>query len=144
MDSEVVLQIGLVSPPRGVGFGLQKGKGEIVAYQVSDGSNIEFELSVRIKRGKTGAPNFLGEFTQGTPSERFVYLCVGEYAGQRNAEWARRVKIHLSGISWSQVNKVLKSTGGKLVSSYQATAKDGSPSCASVPLIGDGWSVVEA
>jgi len=71
-----------------------------------------------------------------------VYICVGEYAGQKEAEWARRVKIHLSSITWSQVDEVLSSAGRKLVASYQATGEDGSPSCASVPLVGDGWSII--
>ncbi len=83
----------------------------------------------------------LGEFTQGTPKERFVYICVGQYAGQEKTQWARRVKIHLSGISWTQVNQVLANKKAKLVASYEATDKDGGPRCAGVPLIGKGGSV---
>lgn len=139
MDTEITLEIVLVAPPKGVGFCLQKGKSELVDYQVSTGDDIRFSLSVRVKQGKLGAPNFLGEFTQGTPKERFVYVCAGEYAGQQNAEWARRVKIHLSSISWEQVEELLSGSNCKLVASYQATDKNGGPSCASVLLIGGGW-----
>lgn len=141
MESEITLEIGVIAPPKGVGFCLQKGKSEKVDYQVSKGEDFRYSFSVRVKPGKNGIPNFLGEFTQGTPKARFVYICAGEYAGQKNAVWARRVKIHLSSISWKQIEQVLKSTKSKLVTSYQATDKDGGPSCASVPLIGDGWSV---
>ena len=140
MESEITLEIELIAPPKGVGFCLQKGKSELIDYQVSEGENIRFSLSVRVKKGKADAPNFLGEFTQGTPKERFIYICVGEYAGQKNTSWARRVKIHLSGISWQQVEQVLAAPNGKLVASYEATDKKGGPSCASVPLIGGGWS----
>lgn len=143
MESEITLEIVLVAPPKGVGFSLQKKKSEIVDYQISKGKDIRFSIPVRVKPGKNGNPNFLGEFTQGTPNERFIYICVGEYAGQKNNEWARRVKINLSSISWKQVEQAMKSSKSKLVASYQATGKDGGPSCASVPLIGDGWYIAK-
>jgi len=143
MEFEITLEIELIAPPKGVGFCLQKGKSELIDYQVSEGENIRFSLSVRVKKGKTDAPNFLGEFTQGTPKERFIYICVGEYAGQKNTSWARRVKIHLSGISWQQVEQVLAAPNGKLVASYEATDKKGGPSCASVPLVSGGWSIAK-
>ena len=143
MESEIALEIFLVAPPKGVGFCLQKGKSELLDYQDSKGKDIRFSLSVRVKPGKNDAPNFLGGFAQGTPKERFIYICAGEYAGQKNTEWARRVKIHLSSISWQQVEQVLKGSKSKLVASYEATDKDGGPSCASVPLIGEGWSIVK-
>lgn len=141
MESEISLEIVLVAPPKGVGFCLQEGKSELIDYQVSAGENVRFNFSVRVKQGKLGTPNFLGTFTQGTAKERFVYVCVGEYAGQLDADWARRVKIHLSGISWDQVEKILSDSTCKLVASYQATDKSGAASCASVALIGGGWAV---
>ncbi len=141
MKSEINLEITLKSPPEGIGFCLQKGKSEKIDYQVSTGKDIKFSFSVRVKEGKTEKPNFLGPFTQGKPTERFVYICIGQSAGQENTVWARRAKIHLSSITWEQVNQVLSNTEGKLVASYEATDKDGGPSCASVPLIDDGWAV---
>ena len=143
MDSEINLDITLKNPPKGVGFCLQKGKGEKIGYQVSNGKDITFSFNMRVKEGKTKDPNFLGEFAQGKPGERFVYICVGQYAGQEKTEWARRVKIHLSGISWAQINQVISGKKAKLAASYEATDKDGGPSCASVPLIGKGWSVTK-
>lgn len=143
MESEITLEIELIAPPKGVGFCLQKGKTELIDYQVSEGENIRFSLPVRVRQGKTDAPNFLGEFTQGAPKERFIYVCVGEYAGQKNTLWARRVKIHLSSISWQQVEQVLANPNSKLVASYQATDKKGGPSCASVPLVSGGWSLAK-
>lgn len=137
---ELSLGIRLINPPKQVGFCLQKGKDEKVGYCVADSEDILFSFVVRVRPDKEGAPNFLGEFTQGRPKERFVYICVGQYAGQEDTEWARRVKIYLSGISWEQIEQV-SAGNGKLVASYQATDKDGGPSCASVPLIGDGWVI---
>ena len=143
MEFEITLEIELIAPLKGIGFCLQKGKSELIDYQVSEGENIRFSLSVRVKQGKSDAPNFLGEFTQGTPKERFIYICVGEYAGQKNTLWARRVKIHLSSITWQQVEQTLALPNSKLVASYQATDKKGGPSCASVPLVSGGWSIAK-
>lgn len=143
MESEIKLEIELVAPPTGVGFCLQKGKSEKIDYQVSEGKDIRFPFSVRVKPGKNGDPNFLGGFTQGSPKERFVYICAGEYAGQKNSEWSGRAKIHLSSISWKQIEQILDNSEDKLVASYEATDKNGGPSCASVSLVGAGWTVAK-
>ena len=136
------LRIKLVHPPKGVQFCLQKGKDELVDGVLSTGKDIEFSLSVRVKaNAKTGAPNFLGEFAQGKPDERFFYIGVGQYAGQQGTEWARRVKIHLASITWAQIEAATGDGKKALHASYAATLPDGSPSCASVPLIGGGWTV---
>ncbi len=141
METEITLDITLVSPPDGVGFCIQKGKDELVEYVVSTGKDITFGLSAKVKEGKDGSPNFSGDFIQGTPRERFVYICSGKRAGQLNTPWERRTKIHLSGITWAQIKKLNSSTKYQLAASYNATDKDGGPSCASVPLLGGGWKV---
>lgn len=142
IDTSVPLKITLMKPPKGVQFCLQKGKEELVGAVMSTGKNITFSLSLRVtQNARTGAPNFLGEYAQGTADQRFFYICVGQYAGQPDTEWARRVKIHLSSITWPQIDAVLADPKKTLVASYEATLPDGSPSCASVPLIGGGWSV---
>ena len=143
MDSEINLEITLKNPLKGVGFCLQKGKDQKIAYQMSKGKDITFTFNARVREGKTEQPNFLGEFTQGKPSERFVYICIGQYAGQENTTCARRAKIHLSSITWTQIKQVLSNKKAKLVASYEATDNKGEPSCASVALIGKGWSVVK-
>jgi len=141
MESEINLEITLLNPPNGVGFCIQKEKSEKVSYQLSGGQDIRFSFSVRVKEGKNERPNFLGPYTQGKATERFIYICAGEYAGQKNAEWARRVKIHLSGITWQLLNAVMSKEKGKLVANYEATDKNGGPSCASVTLAAGGWAV---
>lgn len=142
MDKLVSLRIKLLSPPNGVMFCLQKGKCEPVDAVTSSGKDLAFSLSFRVKENvKTNAPNFLGDFAQGTPDKRFFYVGVGQRAGQQDTSWDRRVKIHLSSITWEQINQVSGDPGKVLAASYKATATDGSPACASVPLIGDGWVV---
>lgn len=142
MDKLLPVRIRLVKPPKGVRFSLQKGKTEVVDPVTSNGDDVEFSLSFRVREhAKTGAPNFLGDYAQGTPNERFFYICIGQYAGQENTDWARKAKIHLSSITWNQINEVSSGTNRLLFASYEATLDDGSPSCASVPLIGGGWNV---
>jgi hypothetical protein len=58
MEIELYLSIKLVSPPSGVGFCLQKGKDELVNYELSTGEDIVFTLQVRVNQGKDGQPNF--------------------------------------------------------------------------------------
>jgi len=96
METEIALFIKLVNPPKGVGFCLQKGKDELVDYVISKGKDLVFKLSARVKISNDGSPIFLGDFTQGTPKERFIYICSGKRAGQLDTNWDRRTKIHLS------------------------------------------------
>lgn len=111
-------------------LGIQKGT--IVIDDVpGDVETITFTCPMRVERNaNTGKPNFLGPFAQGTPQERFIYLCWGE----RNAVgWAgfRRAKIHLKDISWASVEHTL-STGEPMEASIRMTDKKGEPLCASV------------
>ena len=141
MEHIVNLEIVLKNPPSDVGFCLQKGRDELVDYVVSNGEDINFTFPVRVKLTENRSPNFLGEFTQGPVKERFVYICSGKRAGQKNTQWERRTKIHLSSMNLEQIKSALSTPAKKLKASYEATGKDGGPSCASVPLIGSGWIV---
>src|SRR5205814_1406233 len=83
--------------PTGVRFALQKGKSdakgnaELLAPTRSDPTSLSFDFSVRVARAKPGAPpRFLGEFTQGPPDKRFVYVNSGRRAGQEDTLWDRR------------------------------------------------------
>ena len=108
MEQELNLLIILESPPPGIDFGLQKGGGndyETIQIQRSKAGDLRFEFSVRVREGKDGQPNFLGPFTQGPTAERFVYLDIGTYAGQKDTSWSRRLKIPLRGITWNQIKK---------------------------------------
>ena len=138
MEHELNLLIILEDPPPGVDFGLQKGSGdpyETVQTQRSSTGDLRFELSVRVREGKDGLPNFLGPFTQGPAQQRFVYIDIGTYAGQTNTVWSRRLKIPLHGITWELIKK-----GKTLETRVPGTGKDGGPNCATVkPFV--GWGV---
>ena len=138
MEHELNLLIILEDPPPDVDFGLQKGSGdpyETVQTQRSSTGDLRFELSVRVREGKDGLPNFLGPFTQGPAQQRFVYIDIGTYAGQTNTVWSRRLKIPLRGITWELIKK-----GKTLETRVPGTGKDGGPNCATVKPFA-GWGV---
>lgn len=142
MDQELKFRVILVSPPSGVDYGLQKGGGsnyEVTQKQRSKTGDLRFEFDARVKEGKDGQPVFLGPFVQGPPHERFVYLDIGTYAGQSDTPWGRRLKIPLRGITWNEVEQVSRGTN-LLETRVPGTAKDGSPTCATVKPFA-GWKV---
>ena len=142
MDQEVNFCVILESPPPGVDYGLQKGGGsdyEVTQKQRSKTGDLRFEFDARVKEGKDGQPVFLGPFVQGPPHERFVYLDIGTYAGQSDTPWGRRLKIPLRGITWNEVNQASRGTN-LLETRVPGTAKDGSPTCATVKPFA-GWKV---
>jgi hypothetical protein len=116
--------------------GIRKANGDFV-----------FECDARVRpNARTGDPNFLGDFVHGKPDERFLYLSwrPKEWrAGQPEASspyWTRRMKIHLRTITWEQIDEATQ-LSGVLEASVHGTGKDGGPSCASVPLLGGGWTI---
>ena len=146
MEREINLRIVLESPPAGVDYALQKGRGsdyETVQIQRSQGRDLHFEFTVRAKAADKGAaPNFLGPFLQGPTGERFVYIDVGTYAGQTGTGWSRRLKSPLRGITWQMIEG-LTDAEWVLETHVAGAGKDGSPSCATPkPFL--GWKLSRA
>ena len=54
-----------------------------------------------------------------------------------------RMKIHLSPITWEQVEEVSQDPGSVLEVTVSSVDRRGAPACASVPLLDDGWIVRE-
>ena len=52
----------------------------------------------------------------------------------------RRIKVHLRDVTSAQIGRVA-TADGVLEARVHAVAKDGGPACASVPLLGGGWTV---
>ena len=145
MESELPIRLVLVDPPSGVDYGVQYGSGAEYqtrfVQQAKKGDVVfDFPLTVTDNR-KDGLPNFKGPFAQGPLANRFIYIDVGTYAGQKNTPWSRRMKIPLQGITWALIEQVIKKPGPKLEARIPGTGKDGGPSCATVKLL-DQWRVV--
>jgi hypothetical protein len=142
---DISLHIVLQKPPTGVDFGLQKGSGskyETVQIQRSVGEDLHFYFTIGIKgeRIKDIQPKFRSPFVQGSPPDNFIYIDIGTYAGQVSL-WGRRLKIPLSGITWEVIDKIQLEPQLILETHVPGTAKDGSPSCATVKPF-DGWKTV--
>ena len=94
---------------------------------------------VTVKTGADGQPDFAGPAVHGKKGERFFYLSwSSDRFGHR--EMFRRLKAHLRDLTAAQIAEAVK-TEAKLVARVHAIAKDGGPACASVKLLGGGWSV---
>lgn len=137
--TEFPLRITLHRVPPGVAFALQKGKSgvhgnvELVQATRRDLDSLSFDFSVRVEQAKTGArPRFLGDFTQGPPDKRFVYVNSGRSAGQADTFWNRRAKIPLTTISGALIDKVRSKPESILEIEIEGTSKDGGPVCASL------------
>ena len=140
MSKSLKLRINLQKPPANVHYALQKGHGskyEITQVQVSGLEDLHFELVIDIKgdRHKNNLPEFGGPFVQGVPLSKFIYLGIGAYAGQAS-EWNRRLKIPLTGITWD----IIDNANEGLETFVPGTAKDGSPTCATVKPF-TGWHI---
>lgn len=133
-EFDMTLRIVFVRPPTGVMFCVQGRPQEFFGRVVSTGADVAFEVPVRVV--PTDPPRFLGVVAQGPPAERFVYVCSGTSAGDPTSPWTRRAKIPLASIKRTQVR-----AGGTLEVRVDGVAKDGGPACATVPLLGKGWSL---
>jgi hypothetical protein len=144
MERELTLRIILEKPPSDVDFGLQKGRGsgyETIQKQRSKAKDLYFEFTVRVKStGKDAMPTFLGPLVQGPPSERFVYLDIGTYAGQTETPWSRRLKIPLRGITWDMVDQMSDDPRAVLETRVPGTGRDGGPTCGTVKPFA-GWKM---
>ena len=120
---------------------LQTKKGHEAGLTESP-SSIAWETKLVVKTDAAGVTDFSGPAVHGKRGERFFYLSwSGESAGRR--AMFRRAKIHLRDLTAAQIAKAGK-TGQMLEARIHAVAKDGGPACASVPILGGGWSVVRA
>jgi uncharacterized protein DUF5990 len=108
-----------------------------------DGS-MQFECGARVKGNpKTESPNFLGPPVHGPVGGRFLYLNWQGWDGDERQEFSR-MKIHLSSITWEQIEAVSKDERSVLQATVSGVGRNGGPAAASVPLEGDGWEVVDA
>jgi hypothetical protein len=143
MEAELRLCIVLEKPPTGVDFGLQEGKGhayKTIQTQRSKGGDLTFACTVTVKDNrKDGLPNFLGPLTQGPPTDRFLYFDIGQFAGQEDCPWNRRLKIPLGGITWEMIRQVSADPKLSLHTRVPGTGKRGGPMCAKLNRV--AWEI---
>ncbi|HVZ20557.1 MAG TPA: DUF5990 family protein [Vicinamibacterales bacterium] len=144
--TEVTLRIVLVEPPPGIDYGIQHGAGSRYETRFTQrparaGTEVAFEFTVAVKNDRPGgAPNFGGPFAQGKPDERFIYVDVGQAAGQIGAEYSRRMKVQLAGITWNLIARAA-ADGAPIETRIPGTGRDGGPTCASTAKAQSPWAV---
>jgi hypothetical protein len=143
MPVEIPIRIVFVDAPPGVQYSLRKGKDELVAPRRSTGGDLPFELALTLKgQQPDGSPNFSGCFANGTPTERFVRINIGTIAGDWTSCWTRAAKIPISGITWELVEEVQATPGAVIEGRFPGRSKrDGSPSCATIHILDNGWKI---
>jgi hypothetical protein len=117
----IKLKVVIQAPPSGVAFALQKGKGgqgmSDVAT-VSDGGDVLLGAELDVRDGKLAGP-----FVQKDAEGAFVYVRIGQSAGQTDTEWNRRAKLYLHDVRPDWETAEIR---------YAGTFPDGSPTCAKV------------
>lgn len=138
---ELLVRLRVEAPVPGVAWALQLGRTEL-SPPIRPYPHLEFEATLRIIAGTNDTLDFRGAAVQGPRAGRFIYLTSGTRAGQPGSPWNRRAKVSIEGL-----RPLLAQHGSDLagivgVASIAGTSRDGGPACASVPLLGVGWSLV--
>ena len=140
MKQSLKLRLIVTGPLSGVFCAMQRGKDMLLQPTVSANAlTFDFSVQVDLARNPIG---LTGEFAQGPPDKRFVYVNSGTYAGQFGSSWSRRAKVPITGITAALAEEAIASDG-ILQASVSGIGKDGGPFCASVRLLTD-WALVDA
>jgi hypothetical protein len=145
MNGTARIRLVLVDPPAGVDYGIQKGSGnlyETLFIQRPTRGDVVFDFELAVKGTRpNGQPNFTGPLVQGPPPNRFIYVDVGTYAGQKGTPWSRRMKVPLGGVTTALLERIVNDPASALEARIPGTAKDGGPNCATVGFLED-WKTV--
>ena len=134
----------VVEPPPGVLFAIQRGRAELLPPFVAQSHSIWFAITLHLGPMLADRSlNFRGEFVQGRPGDRFIYINSGTLAGQASSCWQRRAKLKLSGVPRSVVEPVVNHQGRAIQAMVLGTAHDGGPTCATLLPNTVTWSVAE-
>lgn len=141
MLKEINLSIVLQNPVEKTIYGLQKGKGphhEVVQAQLGNGKDLTFDFIVQVKETNGALPSLAGPFVQGPGGNRFIYISIGDYAGQTGALWSGRMKVPLPEATF---RNTLSGDGHSFWScTVPGSNEAGKPVFATVKPFG-GWSV---
>ena len=99
----VRLRIVVTNPPiePDASFGVQDKSGDIRPGAQTATRSVVFECDITASHaGERAEPNFLGPYTHGPPTGRFIYVSHGT---RGRAGWIKRIKIPLTSINWSMV-----------------------------------------
>ena len=126
-QTEIRARIVIERPVAHVLHSLQQDDAPLDPKASKGGEPLAFEFPLRIAPG----PKFFGKQVRREGKERrFVYIRIGQAAGQHLSPWTRRMKIDIHDIDPALLDAAAK--GGVLEGTIDGTAKDGTPACATV------------
>ncbi len=126
---QIRLRIIIEQPVAGVLHSLQsKDDMPLDAKRSHKGEALVFDFPVRIGPG----PKFFGDQVRREgPERRFVYIRIGQAAGDPSSPWSRRMKIDIHDIGTELLDRAAGG-GGIIETVIQGTGADGTPACATV------------
>lgn len=115
-------------PIIGVAHSLQSKDGRPLDAQCSKGGDpLAFDFAITVAPG----PKFFGDQVRREGLERrFVYIRIGQMAGDPASPWTRRMKIDIHDIAGDMLDRAAR--GGVIETRVRGTAKDGTPACATL------------
>ena len=136
-DSTIILKLTIANPVPGVTYSLQDRKSAPVNPIVATEAELSFDVPVRVAAGL----KLTGEFVRREGSKRrFVYIAIGEQAGDHSSAWNRRAKIDIHDIPTLLLGEAL--AGGVLECRIPGRAKDDGPACATIRPLNE-WRVAD-
>lgn len=129
-DQRVInLRIVIERPVMGVFHSLQAKDGSPLDPKCSHGGEaLPFDFQIRMGPGAT----FSGDQVRREgPARRFVYIRVGQLAGDPSSPWSRRMKIDIHDIGNDLLDRAA-GCGAVIETTVIGTGKDGTPACATV------------
>ena len=127
------MRIVIENPVPGVLHSLQSKDGHpLDPKRSNDGRSLAFDFPVRIAAG----PKFFGDQVRREgPVRRFVYIRIGQSAGDHASPWTRRMKIDIHDIDPALLDRSAADDSA-IELRVNGTGKDGSPACATVRRLG--------
>jgi hypothetical protein len=131
-DTPITLRLTIADPVPGVRYSLQKDDAPHEPVTASD-APLSFDVPIRLSADN----RFLGPFVRREgPERRFVYIRIGQSAGDHASVWTRRAKIDIHDIPTALLDQAR--AGRILETVLPGKGKDGSPACATVRST-TGW-----
>lgn len=131
IQSELRMRIVIERPVVGVMHSLQDKDGHpLDPRRSAAGEPLAFDFAIRVAAG----PKFFGDQVRREgPQRRFVYVRVGELAGDPASPWSRRMKLDIHDIEPDLLDRAV-AEGGTIELAVDGTGQDGTPACATVPV----------
>lgn len=144
----VAFRIVVEQPVEGVVHSLQAKDGQpLDPKQSRGGKPLVFDFPVRVAPGppssgpqssgpQSSRPKLSGDQVRREgPDRRFVYVCIGQLAGDAASPWSRRMKIDIHDVGSDLLDRAARS-GGIVETRVAGTGADGTPACATLPPTG--------